>query len=122
MNRRYPMTSPVTLETSQGSIPLKYSIEQVSEEPNAQVAATIKRMCEYVCFDCQSGPVRYDAQCALAIDPNDPLGSIHSFVRSRMRFVNDEETARPLEGMLPDRLARRHIGEMDSRIDPRTIL
>lgn len=90
----------VMLETPNGSLPLKYTVEEIPEQPDAQVAATINRMCQYVCADWQSAPIQYDLQSALAIDPNNPLCSIHSFVRSRMRFKRDEELTEPFQWML----------------------
>ena len=84
-----------------GDTPIRYAVEQVPDDGDGQVAATIARMSEYVCFDCQAGPVIYDAQTAIASDPSDPLSCIHSFVRSRMRFVSDETIAAPYAGLLP---------------------
>ena len=92
------------------SLPIRASIEQVPDQPDAQVAATIARMNEYVCFDCQSGPVIYDAKVAVADNPSDPLSCIHSFVHSRMRFKNDEEIAAPYNGLLPGCAGASSIG------------
>jgi len=100
MNQSFLIQPPI-LETSQGNIPLNYSVERVPEESDAQVAATIALMSKYVCADCQSGAVIYDAQCAVASDPNNPLAGIHQFVRSRLKFRNDEEIVQPYDWMLP---------------------
>lgn len=89
------------LETPQGSIPLRYSVERVPEDSDGQVIATIRKMNEYVCADCKSPSIVYDAQLALSLNPNDPFDSIHRFVHSRFRFRNDEEIAQPYEWMLP---------------------
>lgn len=89
------------LETSNGSIPLNYSIERVPEDSDGQVAATINRMSQYVCEDCQSGPVLYDAQLVANNAEGDILGSAHRFVRSRLRFRNDEAITDPFHWMLP---------------------
>lgn len=89
------------LETAQGSFPLRYSVEQVPEDSDGQVAATINRMSQYVCQDCQAGPVIYDAQCAAGIDPANPLVGVHALVRSRLKFVNDEAITQPFDWMLP---------------------
>lgn len=94
------LTSPVMLETLEGSIPLKYSIEQIPEQPDAQVAATIARMCQYVCQDYTHPVVQSAAQSALSLDPTNPLGAVHTYVRSVMRFKRDEETAEPFTGLL----------------------
>ena len=95
------LVSPPILETPNGTIPLRYEIEQVPEDSDGQVAATINRMSQYVCADCQAGPILYDAQCAVILDPNDPLAGVHRFVRSRLRFVNDEAITQPFDWMLP---------------------
>ena len=96
-----PIAQPV-LETNDGqTIPLRYSVQRLPDDADGQVAATIARMGQYVCEDCQSAPVRYEAQCAIAANPNDPLAAIHSYVRSRMRFKRDEETCAPYGWMLP---------------------
>ena len=94
------MQTPM-LDTPQGSYPLRYSVEQIPENPDAQVAATIARMCQYVCEDSQAIPIIHDARRAVALDPNNPLAAIHSFVRSRMRFKRDEEITEPYGWMLP---------------------
>lgn len=96
-----PGMPAVLLDTPQGSIPLKYSIEEIPERPDDQVVATIARMNQYVCEDCQSGPIQYDAQCAITLDPNNPLAAVHAFVRSRLEFCRDEVSARPFEHLLP---------------------
>jgi len=96
-----PLAYAPLLETPQGSIPLRYSIEQVPEDSDGQVAATISKMSRYVCEDCQSGPVVYDARCAIASNPNDPLTAVHQFVRSRLKFRNDEAITQPYTWMLP---------------------
>ena len=93
--------APPVLETAQGDIPLKYSVVQLPDEADAQVAATIRLMQRYVCEDCQSGPIKYDAGVAIANNPNDPISAIHSFVRGRMVFRRDEENCAPLGWMLP---------------------
>jgi len=93
-------TPLVLLDTPQGSLPLKATLERVPEDSDAQVAATIRRMCEYVNFDCQAGPIRYDAQSAIDRDPRNPLAGIHSLVRDRLRFRKDEALTQPFEWML----------------------
>lgn len=96
-----PAIAPVTLETPQGSVPLKYSIERVPDYSDPQVAATISRMCQYVCADCQTYPIKSDAQSAVALNPSDPLAGIHQFVKSRMEFCRDETLAEPYAHLLP---------------------
>jgi hypothetical protein len=91
----------VMLDTPTGSIPLKYTVEQIPDNSDAQVAATINRMCQYVNEDCQSYPIKHDAQVALSADPSNPLGCVHNFVRSRMRFTQDEKIAQPYGWLLP---------------------
>lgn len=90
----------VLLDTPEGSLPLQASIEQVPEDSDSQVAHTIGLMSKYVCFDCQSSPIRYDAQLARESDPDNLLAGIHSVVRSRLRFRRDEEIADPFSWML----------------------
>ena len=97
---RMPYAPPV-LETAQGDIPLKYSVVQLPDEADAQVAATIRLMQQYVCEDCQSGPIKYDAAVAVAGNPNDPLAAVHSHVRSRMFFKSDEASTDSFRWMLP---------------------
>ena len=87
------------LEDAQGT-PLKCTVERIPEESDAQVAATIERMCQYVCDDYKTAPIQMDAQSAVALDPSNPLGAIHAFVRSRIRFQRDEATAQPFNGLL----------------------
>lgn len=89
------------LDTPQGSMPLRYTVERIPEESDAQVAATIHRMCQYVNADCQSYPVQYDARVALAMYPSDPLVAVHTFVRSRMKFKRDEDITQGFTWMLP---------------------
>lgn len=96
-----PATHPtVILETSDGCIPLRYTIERIPEQPDAQVAATIARMCQYVNEDCTSPLIQRDAREALALDPSNPFEAVHSFVRSRMKFKNDEAITAPYTWML----------------------
>jgi hypothetical protein len=91
----------VTLETAQGEISLNYSVQVLPEQSDAQVAATIGLMNGYVCEDCISGPVVFDAQTALALNPDDPLAAVHSFVKQRMVFRRDEDITAGFDWMLP---------------------
>lgn len=91
----------VMLETPSGSYPLRYTIEQVPEQSDAQVAATIVRMRQYVLEDCQSDIIRADAQAALSASPSNPFEAIHSFVRSRMVFKNDDALTEQFNWLLP---------------------
>ena len=94
------MNPQVLLETPTGSYPVNYIVERVPDNPDMQVAATIRRMCEYVNADCTTPQIQSDAQLALSLDPTDPFNSIHRFVRSRMEFKNDEKITEPYEGLL----------------------
>lgn len=96
-----PRTHPaVILETPTGSIPLRYTIERIPEQPDMQVAATIARMCQYVNEDYASPLIYRDAQEALAINPSSPFEAVHEFVRGRMKFRNDEDITEPYTWML----------------------
>lgn len=96
-----PARPAVLLDTPQGSIPLRYSIERIPDAPDPQVAATIARMNDYVLADYKTPYIRSDAQTAVALDPTNPLGAVHHFVRSRMEFCRDEKIAKPFEHLLP---------------------
>lgn len=89
------------LDIPSGSIPLRYTDEVVPDDSDGQVLATIRRMNQYVCEDCTNPAIVYDAQCALSLDPSNPLGAVHSFVSRRLRFRNDEEITQPFESLLP---------------------
>lgn len=95
------LSPAVLLDTPQGTYPLRYSIEQIPDQADAQVSAMINRMCQYVCQDSTSYPIAADAESAIAIDPSNPLAAVHSFVRSRMEFCRDETLAAPFTGKLP---------------------
>lgn len=77
--------------------PVRYSIKEVSDVPDEQVAQTIDLMREYAWEDSQSPTIRQDvAQCAAG----DPLDDTWSYLSRRegrrsMQFVRDEQTGAP---------------------------
>ena len=89
------MRGPAPIQTYGGAIPQRYTVERIPDAPDAQVAATIARMIQYVNADCQSYPIKHDADLAFTTDPNNVLAGVHSFVRSRLVFKRDEEIAAP---------------------------
>lgn len=75
---------------------VRYSLEEVADDPDTQVAQVIGLMRGYAATDARSPEIRSDAHQLLA-QYGDPVDGVFQFVRSRMGFIEDERTAAPLQ-------------------------
>jgi hypothetical protein len=82
---------------------LSYRLDRVSDDPDTQVAQVTGMMANLVRLDAHDPYVLADAQAALS-DPEahgDPLEAAFRWVKARMTFVRDEETAEPIQAAMP---------------------
>lgn len=82
---------------------LSYRLDRVSDDPDTQVAQVVGMMANLVSQDARDPYVTADAQAALS-DPGangDPLEAVWRWVKARMTFVRDEETAAPIQAAIP---------------------
>jgi len=80
---------------------LHYRIDVVSDDPDTQCAQVLALMASYVRTDTASPEIRMDA--AFLRDANmgaDPVAGVFNWVRSRMHFVRDEDTGRPVASLV----------------------
>ena len=75
---------------------VRYRMDEVSDEPDTQVAQVIGMMRRYAVEDATSPQIERDAHTAVQ-KYGEPLESVYQYVRGRMGFVEDEETAQPLQ-------------------------
>lgn len=81
---------------------VRYSITEVPESGDAQTGSVIGIMRRYVLEDCDTPEIRADLDSALASAPGSSmLDAIHSWVRNRVSFVQDEQTAIPFQSGVP---------------------
>lgn len=81
---------------------LNYEVAQVPEGGDAQTAAVIDMMAGYARDDSSSMEVQRDARAALAQYPGmPPEESVFWWVKARLQFVRDEETAKPVQAGMP---------------------
>jgi hypothetical protein len=78
---------------------VRYSITEVSDVPDDQVAATLDLMRQYVIED--AARPEFQADVAQAIQTGDPIADTWEYLRRNgrrgMRFVRDEATGAPFE-------------------------
>ncbi len=79
---------------------VRYTTQELSDDPDTQVAQTCSLMAQYVREDAHSPEIFTDCVSASnAADPATVAADCWAFVRSRIRFVNDDVTAGPFAGM-----------------------
>ena len=71
-----------------------YRLDYVSADPDVQVPFTVNLMRDYSLRSADTPALRADLAEATAGGNGDTIGAVHRFVRSRLRFRNDDETAR----------------------------
>lgn len=77
---------------------VRYTVHEVSDDPDTQVAQTIELMRQYAFEDSQSPAIRQDSWNAM--QTGDPIEDTWNYISRKdgvrgMRFVHDEETGRP---------------------------
>ena len=73
-------------------------MDRVSDDPETQTAQVIGKMARLVRDDTADPDVQADAQAAAdSLAGRDPLEAVFHWVKSRMTFVRDEQTAAPLQ-------------------------
>ena len=73
------------------------SAAMASDDPDSQVVETVDLMRRYVLEDSRAASVLADVERARRSD--DAIGDTFGYVKGRLRFVNDEETAAPLQSL-----------------------
>jgi transglutaminase-like putative cysteine protease len=79
---------------------VNYEVQELSDDPDTQVAQTTSLMGKYVREDCFCPEILNDA--ALASQSQDPMQIVADdwrYVRERIGFVNDDVTAQPFSGL-----------------------
>lgn len=79
---------------------LRYRVDRVSDDPDTQVAQVIGVMADYVRADSHSPEIQADVRSIRltgASGGQDPIQDTFDWVKSRMQFVRDEDTAAPIE-------------------------
>jgi hypothetical protein len=97
--------------------PVRYRLDEVSDDPDTQVAQVIGMMRNYAVADSASPEIIRDAY-SIVNTYGDPLSGIHRFLRERMGFVHDEETAEPLQSSVPLAIAEVLIRPRDLSTSP----
>ena len=77
------------------------AIRATSPNPDQQVADTIALMREYVNADARSPEIQRDIRAAGA-QYGGGIQGLYAFVKSRMRFTQDHELSKPVEGITRD--------------------
>ena len=75
--------------------PVQYSVQQVSDNPDRQVAQTIAMMRRYAIEDAKSAEIHEDVYRAW--QEGEPIGDTWGYIKGRLQFVRDEITAEPLQ-------------------------
>jgi hypothetical protein len=76
------------------------SSQLVSDDPDDQVEQTIAAMRHYAARDASSPEIQRDAASILNRWPDDPVAGVFDFVRSGVRFEQDEKIGAPVEADL----------------------
>jgi predicted transglutaminase-like cysteine proteinase len=81
---------------------VNFQVTQVPEGGDSQTSAVIEMMAEYARQDSSSAEIQGDARQALAQYPDmAPEESVFWWVKRRLQFVRDEETAKPFQAGMP---------------------
>lgn len=91
-----------TVHHAQLGGPLRYSIQQLPNDPDGQVAHTIRQMIDYAITDSRSFLIQQDARLALQLGNGDPVSGVFRLVKSRMKFQQDHDTAMQVTGLPVD--------------------
>jgi len=79
---------------------LNYSAQQVREDPDGQVADTLKIMGRYVQEDANSPEIQADAQQCIGSDELETVAKVWGLTQGKIQFMRDETTAIPLSNVL----------------------
>jgi hypothetical protein len=79
-----------TVHPELGQVPFR--LDQVSNNPDEQVESTIRRMKDYSILSALTPTIRADLMRAWALGEGDALEGIHRWVKSALRFREDEDT------------------------------
>ena len=87
--------------------PVEYAAIPLSDDPDTQVAQTIAMMRRHVIEDAESEPIRrvaagLQAAAGLSVEPADPVADSFYWVKDRLQFQQDEDTAEPLRPLVTD--------------------
>jgi hypothetical protein len=74
---------------------VRYSVQQVSDNPDQQVAETITLMKRYALEDAKSPEIQQDV--SRAWQTGEPISDTYAYIKDRLRFVRDEVTAAPFQ-------------------------
>jgi len=74
---------------------VRYSVREVSDNPDQQVADTISLMRQYSTEDASHPWIRADV--ARAWQSDDPIGDTFGYIKGRLQFIRDESTAEPIQ-------------------------
>jgi hypothetical protein len=75
---------------------VNFTVERMSDNPDAQVRHTMDRIRHYILEDAASPFVQHEARRALALGGGDPILGVWRLIRSSMRFQQDSQTAAQL--------------------------
>src|SRR5271165_6720127 len=75
---------------------VNYQLNQLPDDPDGQVAATIEIMKRLAVDDSNHPLVQQDAAQALLEGNGDPIVGVYRFVKNRLKFAQDEEQASQL--------------------------
>jgi hypothetical protein len=75
---------------------LNYNFEWLPEDPDAQVAASIRRMIRYIVEDTDWPQIRETAMAACDSAGGDPIQGVWNWIKPRMKFRQDAELAHEL--------------------------
>lgn len=76
---------------------VNYTFKALPDHPDGQVAETIDEMRAVIRADAGDRNVQEDARQALAIGNGDPIAGVWSFIKPRIRFQQDADTAARLQ-------------------------
>jgi len=88
-----------TVHPELGEVPFR--LDQVSNDPNEQVEATIRRMLPYTSLSALTPIIRDHLMKAVYLADGNPFAGSHGWVKSVLRFREDEATLGQLD--TPDR-------------------
>lgn len=80
---------------------IRYQITELPDDPDEQVAMTIALMSKYATEDSQTQDIKQDARMAVVSYPGlEPEQAVWRWIKSRVRFQDDEITGRPVHSRL----------------------
>lgn len=70
-------------------------VQEVSSDPDEQVAQVIGKMNQYAVEDAKTEEIRDQARAAMNAVPGDPCRAVFEHVKGQLRFVGDEQLTAP---------------------------